>query len=628
MSASRGPWRVRDVIGEAASSLTRDRAFTLPACLSLGLGSGLALSVLGLLRLEPVWPPRVRAGLSLDYIRDAGWSADLAGSLWTPAQMQAASLQGVLIVMGGIAALAFGIALAGTVILALIRTVSRRSELALHLALGASRRRLAVRLMAEGLGLGVAGAAIGALLGALGQAVLFATWPQGGGAGAVGGRVWVLVVGLPAVLGPVLPFLVAPDVWRRLDLSGTLTAGVDASRTAGEYILQDALSVGQIAASVALLVVAVALVRAAAPAREPALPGVDPSGRILLRLDLPGELDERERASLFAEALERIRLAPGLEAETLATPGTFVAVGSVGMVHAECGRCSRGGVYTPVLPGYVRHHAVSPGFFRALGVPVSSGREFEAGDRGDAPRVMLVNGVFAASHFERGDPVGGRVRLGGLDGPFYTVVGVVGDIPGRGIGSAARPEPVLYLPLLQKPSGAADVMVRGATGSAASDVRAALAGLLPGPLPEPVKLEAYLRHHLAPIVWLGELFAALGLLGAGIAAFGVRSVMRYRMRMRQREIGLRRAVGARRLRIVGWVVWQAVCMCALGVALGLWSAMLLAAWLGMRIPNVDMSATWAVLGPVAVLGAAGLVGSLGAARQAARIPPAVALRVE
>lgn len=628
MSESRGLSHVRDVIREALSALARDPAFTLPACVSLGLGSGLALSVLGLLRLDSLRPLRLGSALSLDYIRDAGWTAELAESLWTPAQIQAGALQGVLVVMGVIGALIFVMALAGTVTLALIRTVSRRSELALQLAVGASRRGLVARLMAEGLWLGTAGATIGALIGALGSVLLLSTWPQGGAEAGVAWRPWLLVLGVPVVLGPVLPLLVAPDVWRRLDLSGTLTAGVDASRTSGEYVLQDALSVGQIAASVALLVAAAALVLAASPTRDTNRSDFDLSRRVILQLDLAAELDQEERASLFDDVLRRVRLEPGLEAETLATPGTFVAVGSMGMVHAECGRCSRGGLYTPILPAYVRHHAVSPGFFRALGVQVSWGREFEAGDRGDAPRVMLVNGVFAASHFEGGDPVGRRVRLGGLNGPRYTVVGVVGDLPGAGIGAAVRPEPVLYLPLLQNSPRSADLLVRLTPGATRADVGAALAGVLPEPIPEPAALDAYLEHHMAPVGWLGALFAALGLLAVAVAAFGVRSAMRYRVRMRQREIGLRRAVGARRGRIVGWVLWQSVCMCALGAALGVWSAMLLTAWLQTRIPNVDMSPVWVVLGPVVVLATAALVGSLGAARQAARLPPAIALHVE
>jgi len=301
------------------------------------------------------------------------------------------------------------------------------------------------------------------------------------------------------------------------------------------------------------------------------------------------------------------------------------------LVTAQCGACSIGGIYVPLMPGYVRLHAVSPEFFSNSGVHVLEGREFTAEDRVKSPKVMLVNRSFAESHFEGGRPLGRRVQIGGVQDPWYTVVGIVGELKGRGVGPPARSVPVAYVPILQEPTLAGDLVIsaplqpkavtelirRAATGSGnAMSVSAVY------PVAE------YLERQAAPLRWLAVVFAAVGGLVLMLGMFGVYTVMRFKIARHRREIGMRRALGASKARVVSRVVLQSIALAASGGALGAWSGMLLAGWLDTMVPGLkalDLAVYGVAVGSLSVAALAG--GSL-SVRQAAAVDPAVAMRAE
>lgn len=617
----------------ASRSLAREPGFGVPALLSLTAGIGLLVSVLGLLRLESARPLRLGSLLAPEYVRDAGWGAGWHGPVWTAAQVQAAHFASLLEVLAAVASLGFVIACFTVVTLVLIRAATRTPELALRLAVGATRRRLLQRLLAEGVVLTGSAGALGLALGWLGVNLARVSWPGALGPSSAGIDPWLVALALLIPMITLVPFalVAAAGVVRRSDLSGALLTGADGTAGQGELILQDLLAVVQLAASVAFVIGAGLLITNAMPVPPENSSNLASSDVAMLRLDLRevGNNEAEALAGTYGALLEDATELGG-RSVALATPGAWLGIGSLVFVTAQCGRCSLGGVYVPLMPAYVRLHAVSPGFFANTGVRVLEGREFTADDRLGSPRVMLVNRNFAESHFEGGRPLGRKVQIGGVQDPWLTVVGVVDDMEGRGIGPAARAVPVAYVPILQEPSLAADLVVFAPSDSEELTdlVVAAIRGAGEAMVSGTFTGAAYLKRRAEPVRWLAVVFALVGGMALVLGVFGAYTVMRFKVSRHRREIGLRRALGAKRGRIVLLVLLQSLGLAALGGGLGAWGGLLIAGWLDMIIPGLQAfdPAVYGVA--VALLSAAGLAGGSLSVREATRVDPAVAIRTE
>jgi putative ABC transport system permease protein len=623
-----------DDLRYALSSLVREPGFTVPAVVSLALGVAVALSILALFRLDSLDPLHLSAAIAPDYIRDPGWGAGWSESLWPPAMLQAAHFKNLLEVLGVVATLALAVGCATVIVLVLIRASTRTPELALRIAVGASTRRLLSGLLAEGLVLASLGALLGSAVGLAGAGLVRASWPHGLEMQS-GLDPHVLMLAVAAPLLVVVPFslIAVAGVVRRSDLSGALVGGADGTGGRGELILQDLLAILQLAVSIALVIGAGLLIRNASLNVEAEQAGYDPGDVVTFQLDLPASryADESRRAAVYEELLGRVGGLDDLEAESLSTPGAWFGIGSLAAVTAQCGRCYHAGIYLPVMPGFVRLHAVSPEFFRARGIRLLEGRDFAPADGIAQERVMVVNHTFAGSHFERGEPLGRMVQIGGIDDPWYTVVGVVEDAADRGIGASVRPVPVAYLPILQAPPLSADlaVLVGGDRQRAVPAVRQALAGLVAeGKVYRESTLETETMSQSAPFRWFGLILAAVGALALVIAMHGAHAVMRFKVSRRRREIGVIRALGAKRGRIVLLVVLQSLGVIGIGAVLGAWGALLLAGWLDMLVPGLRAFDTSLYGGSILLLSAAALLGGSVAVRQATRIQPAVAIGAE
>ena len=627
--------RIVDQLQYAIGSLRKDIRFSIPALISLAVGIALTVSILSVLRFDWLQPPALVADLRLDYIRDAGWDG-WTGPMWSAAQVQSASFKDILVVLAALASLAFAISFFNVVILVLIRASTRESELALRAAVGASQRRLLGHLLGEGLVLAVLGAFVGLIGGAVGANLLRATWPhvvEASGFFRVDPRVLLVGLGLPAAAAVLFPLFAAAGVLRRSDLSSALTAGADGTGQRGEMIMHDVLAVFQLAASVAFLIGAGLLIRTGLPFTQTSSVGFDPTNTVTLEIDLPGATfaGRTQRAQAFKSILGRVGEVPGVRAESLSAPGTWLGLGSVGFVEARCGNCYRGGVYVPLMPGFVRYSGISPGFFQAMGVKVFEGREFTPNDSTGAPRVALVNRTLADSHFEHGQPLGKRIRLGDSSDALYTVVGIVDDIRGRGIGSPTRRVPAVYVSILQDPPRSVDLAVRvagdvSAIGPAVRDaVNASGESLTVGGAST---LSSYLEHHVAPVRWLGIVFGVAGILALLLGIHGAYSVMAYRVSRRRKEIGIHRALGATRRRVARSVLIRSLGLTGVGAAIGFWAALLLAGWLEMLVPGLSPFDPLVYSIVTFALGLAGLAGGILPARTATRIHPAVAIRTE
>lgn len=618
--------------GYGLRRLVRARGFTLPAAGALALGTGLGLALFGLVRFASLRPLSLESVLGLDPVRDAGWESSWSAPLRSAAQIQSEGLGDMLFILVVIAGLGLVIALVGLIGLVLARASGRRRDLAIESALGASRSRLRSRLLSEGFWLALLGCGIGALLGLVGTVVLRSTWPHTvlpSGGSLV--ELWGLVVGLlgPAAATVLLPLVGSAKVLRSVSL-GSLGGGSRTAGEPGERLLRDSLAVVQLAVSVALLIGAGLLMRSAFPAPQSSV-AVETTDTLIVELELAGEeySNAVRRLAYFDALLERVAGTPGMEAETLSSPGTWLAVGPAALVVAECGNCSRGNVYLPLSPAFVRHHAVSPGFFKAYGMELVGGRDFTADDRLGSTPVAIVNRRFATEHFEDGDPLGRRVQIGGLEGPYYTVVGVVEDVEGMTLGSAGRTPPALYLPLLQQLPRSVDLSVRLESdpllaGAAITNAVSEMDG--PAEIVGVAGAESRLEHHIAPLRWLGLLFGVTGGLATLLAVHGLYSVMRYNVLLRRREIGIRLAVGAAPRAVVGMVLRRSLLLVALGGAFGLWGALPLIGWLKTLAPGVRVLDPLLFGGVALTLALAALAGGTLPARAAARLDPVVTLR--
>ncbi len=622
-----------DGLRRTSRSLLREHRFTVPALLSIALGVGVAISILGLLQLDSLVPPRVSPAMVPEYVRDPGWGTRWNGPLWPASQVQAAHFEKFVDVLVVVAALGFAAACLTVVILELIRASTRSHELALRAAVGASRRRQLRGLLGEGLLLAAVGSLCGLALALVGTHLARAHWPHTVVSTGFGLPPWSVIIGFAFPALGVVPFSIfaAAGVLRRTDLSGVLLSGIDGPGQ-GELILQDFLATVQLAASIALVVGAGLMVKSAAFGPQSAQRLHDPGSVLRYQLDLaqPNFSQAVERANSYEALLDRVQALADVQAESLTTPGAWLGIGPLALMNAQCGRCYRSGVYVPTSPAYVRLHGVSPGFFRSLGVAVLEGRDFSHSDRVDTPPVMLVNRKFAKDHFERGEPIGRKVQIGGLDDPWYEVVGVVDDLEGRGVGPNTRAVPVAYVSVLQDPPLAVDLLIRahGDREALAPTVNQTIAGAGITPPARHSIMKSDLDYQAAPIRWIGVMLGLVGALVLMIAVYGTYSVMRFKVSRRRREIGVRRALGAGERDIVRAVVLQSLALTCIGAALGCWAALVLAGWLNIFVPRLQ-AFDWAVYGgTVLSLSTAALVGGSLPARWAARVHPAVAIRTE
>ncbi|HSG82105.1 MAG TPA: FtsX-like permease family protein, partial [Gemmatimonadota bacterium] len=606
--------------------IRRAPGFAVPALTSLAFGTGLGAALSRIVHIESLVPLRLVSALGLDAVRNAGWTIPVRSAT----SIQGAGLDRAVWLLAGLAAIGLVAVCLNLAVLTLMRGASRRREAAIQAALGAAPGRLQRRTAAEGLVLAGVGASAGALLGVIAGAALGLTWPHGSASLAyIGLQSWGLLVGVFAPAAAVIaPPLVAAigalngPGWARL-----LSVGERATPGGAERFHRQALVVLQVACSLVCLTTAGLLASSAMPRSETVALGFDPRDTLVIEVDLA---DGAERVAAYEGLLQRVTGLEAVQGAALSTPGTVAAVGPEALVTAECGACVIGLLRVAVSPTVARHHAVSPGFFAAVRASLVSGREFDGGDRvGNAP-VAIVNRSFAQRHFEAGDPMGKRVQIGGARGEWYTVVGVVGDLRGHAIGSAPEETPAVYLPLLQQPASAVDLVVRG--GDVKPQVLAAtLATALPAlgfktTLSEPTSLEANLLHLSAPLRWLAWVFGILGMLALAITIHGLAAVMRFEVRQRRREIGTRVALGARPWMIVVMVVRQTLRLAAVGVGLGILATFPLADGLGRVLPRLQVELPLLVGGIVITLAVTAVLAAAWPARSAARLDPARALQ--
>jgi predicted permease len=514
------------------------------------------------------------------------------------------------------------IACANVANLLLARAVERRREIAIRMALGASRARVARLVWTESLTLSALGGALGMLLALWASRWLVSSF-------AVEAPYWIefgmdwrvpIYCGAVTVATALMSGLAPAFQASKRDVRATLQDGANASAGRTGRRFRHTLVVVQLALSLVLLAGAGLMTRTLVRAYQFDI-GYDPS-RLLVgdltlneaRYDSPAAI--RGFATSLVESLERM---PSVRA-AISHSIFFAGFGGQPrrLIIDGAGEAPAG-----ASPGF--YHAVTPGYFATLGVAILEGRDFTAADAG---HVVIVNRELADRIWGPRSPLGARIRFG-ADRPWLSIVAVVANIGGSPMG--ARRAAYAYVPFAGNEGTSLSVSVRGAgeVSALAPEVRAAAARIDPDvPVEDLMTTAAMLDRWTQPARFVALLLLSLSAAAVLLASMGTYGVMAYGVAQRTREIGIRLALGAGAHHIRQLLVGAGLRLVAAGLVLGL-----LLAWLCTRALTGILAGT-SPTDPVvfalvaSILGTVGLIASWIPSRRALTIDPTIALRAE
>lgn len=521
----------------------------------------------------------------------------------------------------------------------LARGAERDREMAIRASLGARPGRLLRQLLTESLVLAGAGAAAGLALAWAGLEALIALSPvRMPRLDEAGLDPPVLAFTLAAAGVACLLSGLAP-AWRLAKDTPREALGASFSARGREPKLGRLLVAAQVALSVVLLAGAGLLIRTALELQR-VDPGFEPTGALSLRLAFPearyGSPEAVERG--VRRVIEEVGSLPGV-GSAAAVSQIPLGGGSVSNGLVPEGAASRDDAVLAEL------RLSTPEVFEALGVPLLSGRTFDARDRRGAPPVMVVNRAFAERAFPGEDPVGKRVACCvDEDHPdlWREVVGVVGSTRARGLGMPVPPE--FYLPVAQAPERAWDwlqrTLVLVVRAEADRSAREAAERLIPAvreavlradptlPVWDLATLDQRLSASLDRARSSSLLLTLFGLVALVLAGAGIYGVLAVHVGRRRSEVGVRMALGATRAGVVGLVLGQALRPTLAGVAVGLVGALAVGRLLTAFLYGVSPADPATLAAVAGILTAVALLAAWLPARRAARLDPATTLRAE
>jgi putative ABC transport system permease protein len=531
----------------------------------------------------------------------------------------------VLTMLMGAVAFVLLIACANVANLLLARMAGRERDLALRAALGAGRARLIRQLLAESAVLGVTGGALGVAVSAVIVPLLTRVAPSTMSRLATATLdARVLGFSLALSLLTALFFGLLPAVRAsRIDLQGSLHADGRRTAHAPTSVARRVLIAADVALAVVLLVGAGLMIKSVGRLIG-VHPGFDADHVLSMQISMVGAAYANNEAVLAKtnEMVDRLRAMPGVEAAAAAGQIPLGGNGDTWGFHVE------GRPTGPEDPS-VERYSVTPDYFSVMRIPLKRGRLFTDADRAASEMVMLIGERTARLVWRGVDPIGQRVKIGGDRGPWYTVVGIVGDVRHREL--AAPPTLQMYLAQAQLTDSFLTMVVRanGDLGTLASEARAAIWSVAKDvPIYQVAPLTELVSQSVGPRRFVMIMLEAFGLVALLMTAVGVYGVISYSVAERTREIGIRAALGASSRDIVRLIVGGGMLVVALGLAGGVAVALAATRFLEGSLYNVSATdpATF-VLVPVVLLAVALLAQAVPTAR-AMRVDPTVALRQE
>lgn len=522
------------------------------------------------------------------------------------------------------------IACANVANLLLARTVARSKEIAIRTALGASRRRTVMQLLAETLVLALAGAAVGLVVAKVGIDFFNA------GLATQDTPLWLVATLDPVVMGfvaalaclstlmaGILPALRAT----RSDVAGIMNDEARGSSSGRMGKVSRVLVIGQLAVSCGLLVAAGLMIRTVVNVARFdygfATTNIFTARLGLFDKDYPTPTAQWQ---FYDALLQGLAARPGVRSVALASD-LPARGGQLQPVTID-------GVAYPTEQDHPLAHriVITPRYFEVVDVTPVRGRMFERTDGPDSQPVAIVNERFVALFFKDRDPLGARIKLGQDDAPWRTIVGVVPDLHlGGAIGALNPRHEGVYVPLMQNVINFMTLVVgtdqpaMGYTATIQSEINRLDPAL-------PLYWVRSLADQYALDTWFyrafGTLFMAFGLAALVMATIGLYGVMSFSTGNRTREIGVRMALGAERRGVLMLILRQGLGQIGIGLAFGLGFAALLSRGLGILlfgVPPWDPAVFAAV---VFALATAGTLASFIPARRATRVEPVEALRLD
>ena len=542
-----------------------------------------------------------------------------------------------LLVLLGAVGLVLLIACANVANLFLVRAAGRRREIAVRLAVGASRGRLVRQLLTESVLLSIIGGLASVVVAWWGVKLLAAFEPaaaaqaqQRGGLGAINfsaiqldmsalGYAALLTMAT-AVLFGLVPALQAT----RPSLTGALKDGTErTSRRLRVFSSRNALVVSEIALALVLLVGAGLMLRSLGNLLA-VTPGVDPTKVLTVSLTPPTGYTRDSLPAFLDMMLERVAAVPGVTGAALSNcpPVGGACNGTVVKLHdrpmAAAGNEPAVGV-----------HWISPNWPSVMRVPLKNGRLFTSADRMGTQKVVIVNETAARILWPGENPIGRPISVG--QGGFWNdtarVVGVIGDVRYDDLTSATPP--AVYLSYSQSPYGRITLFLRtaGDPNSVIPSVRRTIAEVAPGtPLFQIRTMEDRLADAMSYERFSATLLALFALVALALAAMGTYGVISYAVAQRTREIGIRVALGASRSNVIGLIVGQGVALVTVGAVIGIAAAMMSTRVLRTLLYDVAPADPAVFVVIVTLLITSVIVASWIPARRAARVHPTEALR--
>jgi predicted permease len=564
-------------------------------------------------------PPVVR-----ERIADTGWQ--LVARRFTDASAGPTKTP-MLILLGavGIVLLVACINIAG---LMLARMTVRTRELAVRAALGASRARLLGQGVAESVILGSAGGVLGVVVAQDAVDLLIRLAPDGTMSG-LQPRLdpYVLAFAAAATAAATVLFT-AVSAWHisRLDLAGLAnTSGRSVSNASIRQRLRSGLVVAESALALVLLMSAGVFLRSLVYLQR-VDPGFDPRGVTTASFALPkNDSGSPQKQILFTRGvLERLHEDPGMLSESLGYPIPFGG-GYEGASFTINGRQLRPGEPVPEA----ERRWVTPGYARTLGLSLERGRFLSDLDQADTEPVIVIDDKLARQYFPAGDALDQRIQTTAGDGPFR-IVGIVNHVAQSTLASDSD-RGVYYMSLFQRPMPIGSILVKrdGETAAAAAAIRGAVRAIAPSQALYDIKsMTALLAASLGPRRFTAQILAAFAGTSLLLAVLGLYGIVNYTVTQRNREIGIRMALGAERRSVLRLVVAEGMRLAALGLAIGVAGLLIVAPLFRRELFHVTALDPLTMGGTAVVLLSAAWLASYLPARRAVAIDPAITLRDE
>ncbi len=515
--------------------------------------------------------------------------------------------------------------------LLIARAVARQKEIAVRLAVGASRRQLMGQLLIESLMLSIAGGAVGLLLSVTIVRALLAFSPSNGAPLMLRAEPDLRILGFNAGLAILtgLLFGMAPALQSmRLDLWNTLKDVVGSvSGTGAAVKLRKGLVIAQVAFSFLLLVGAGLFVRTLANLKETNSGFKDLDRLVTFQVDasLNGYSVERLQA-FYSQLLENIRALPGVNAAGFAQV-SILSGGEWDSTMSVEGHVAKDG---EDLQAFM--NSISPGYWKTMGVRLLEGRDFDQRDRGKKIRVAIVNRAFAEHFFPGRSPIGQHIGFG--NGPRtklnIEIIGMAENSLYEGPREGVHRQAFVPFDEVDSPSSVAFYVRTSADPTSMFTSLRRTVSQLDAAMPvyQMKTLERQLDDTLTTERLIATLSAAFGILATLLAALGLYGVMAFVVARRTKEIGLRMALGAQRTEVVWMVMREALELLGIGLAIGIPAALWVTRYLSSQLYSVRPSDFGTGLAALVILVAVAAGAGLLPARRASGIDPIRALRYE